>query len=138
MLFKIVIKSKYYGIFFFLQAFSSVGFVYIRDHGIDEEIIKSAMEASKNYFLLPQAKKVAFPRDPVIQQGYVAPGREIFDQKEDGSKVNSVTVLSGNAVKLRTDGASRARKKNTLFTSVSRTPYNEGFFQSSWGGGRSS
>ena len=45
------------------------------------------MESSLGYFLLPQEVKEAFPREPDVQQGYVAPGREIFDQKEDGTKV---------------------------------------------------
>jgi len=63
------------------RAFSSVGFIYIKDHGIDEKLIEKSMEASKNYFQLPQDVKESFPRDPLVQQGYVAPGREIFDQK---------------------------------------------------------
>ena len=53
------------------EAFSLVGFVYIRDHGIKDDLIKSAMEASKEYFLMPTEVKEAFPRDPAIQQGYV-------------------------------------------------------------------
>ena len=43
-------------------AFSSVGFIYIKDHGIDEKLIEKSMEASKNYFLLPQDVKESFPR----------------------------------------------------------------------------
>ena len=80
------------------DAFSNVGFVYIKDHGIDENLIQKSMEASRNYFLLPQKIKEAFPRQPSIQQGYVAPGREIFDQKEDGSKVKQIILLG--AIKL--------------------------------------
>ena len=53
------------------EAFSLVGFVYIRDHGIKDDLIKSAMEASQQYFLMPTEVKEAFPRDPDIQQGYV-------------------------------------------------------------------
>ena len=68
------------------EAFSQVGFVYIREHGINPDLIKRAMDASKQYFLMPSEAKEAFPRDPTIQQGYVSPGREIFDQKEDGTK----------------------------------------------------
>ena len=44
------------------RAFSSVGFIYIKDHGIDEKLIEKSMEASKNYFLLPQDVKESFPR----------------------------------------------------------------------------
>lgn len=76
------------------HAFSSVGFVYIRDHGISQDLITEAMQASKEYFLLPSQVKEAFPRDPQIQQGYVAPGREIFDQKEDGTKVANFSETS--------------------------------------------
>ena len=51
------------------EAFSKVGFVYIRDHGISQEVIKNAMEASKQYFMMPaEAKK---ERDFNVQQGYV-------------------------------------------------------------------
>lgn len=51
------------------KAFSSVGFVYIRDHGISQDLIKQAMEASKEYFSLPAKVKEAFPRQPTVQQG---------------------------------------------------------------------
>ena len=44
------------------RAFSSVGFIYIKDHGIDEKLIEKSMEASKNYFQLPQDVKESFPR----------------------------------------------------------------------------
>ena len=53
------------------EAFSKVGFVYIRDHGISPQLIEGAMDASKQYFLMPTEAKQAFPRDPAIQQGYV-------------------------------------------------------------------
>ena len=69
------------------EALSSVGFVFIRDHGIDQDLIEEAMKASKEFFHLPKKVKEAIPRDPKVQQGYVAPGREIFDQNEEGSKV---------------------------------------------------
>ena len=52
------------------------------------------MESSLGYFLLPQEVKEAFPREPDVQQGYVAPGREIFDQKEDGTKVAKIVLSS--------------------------------------------
>jgi len=88
------------------RAFSLVGFVYIRDHGIHEDLIRKAMEASKKYFNMPTEVKEAFPRDPKIQQGYVSPGREIFDQKEDGTKATheereafEVTRINGENAK---------------------------------------
>ena len=48
------------------RAFSSVGFIYIKDHGIDEKLIEKSMEASKNYFLLPQDVKESFPRLEIV------------------------------------------------------------------------
>ena len=51
------------------EAFSNVGFAYIRDHGISPEVIKNAMETSKQYFMMPaEAKK---ERDIDVHQGYV-------------------------------------------------------------------
>ena len=50
------------------EAFSQVGFIYIRDHGISPQLINRAMDASKQYFLMPIEAKEAFPRDPAIQQ----------------------------------------------------------------------
>ena len=68
------------------ESFSKVGFAYILDHGVDKKLIKSAMAASRDFFKLDREIKEAIPRHPDVQQGYVAPGREIFDQKEDGTK----------------------------------------------------
>ena len=51
------------------EAFSKVGFVYIRDHGISPELIKNAMEVSKQFFMMPaEAKK---ERNSTAHQGYV-------------------------------------------------------------------
>ena len=70
------------------KAFASVGFAYIKNHGVEETLIGEAMKASEAFFLLSSEAKEAIPRDPDVQQGYVAPGREIFDQKEDGTKAS--------------------------------------------------
>ena len=51
------------------EAFSKVGFVYIRDHGINPEVIKNAMETSKQYFMMPVEAKNE--RNFDVHQGYV-------------------------------------------------------------------
>ena len=68
------------------KAFSSVGFVFISDHGINENLIQTAMQKSLDFFALPSAVKESLSCDPQLDQSYVAPGKEIFDQNEDGSK----------------------------------------------------
>jgi len=110
------------------RAFSSVGFIYIKDHGIDEKLIEKSMEASKNYFQLPQDVKESFPRDPLVQQGYVAPGREIFDQKEDGSKAVhevreafEVTRISGPDAKFPDNEAPELRPCLTKLAQETKT-----------------
>ena len=47
-----------------------------------------AMKASKDFFSLPQEAKDATLKIPPVEQGYVKPGQEIFDAKEDWKKVN--------------------------------------------------
>jgi isopenicillin N synthase-like dioxygenase len=76
------------------DAFKSVGFAYIINHGINTDLINKAMTSSNTYFSLSAEVKEAFPREPDVQQGYVAPGREIFDQKEDGTKVHNFDNLA--------------------------------------------
>ena len=68
------------------KAFSSVGFLFIRDHGINQNLIAKAMKTSKDFFMLPSEVKESLTCDPQMDQSYVGPGKEIFDQNEDGSK----------------------------------------------------
>ena len=72
------------------------------------------MESSLGYFLLPQEVKEAFPREPDVQQGYVAPGREIFDQKEDGTKVAKKYTYSHH---------------NRTYTSFAKCPLFNGYLE---------
>jgi len=34
------------------EAFEDIGFVFVKNHGVDEEMINDAREASKDYFLV--------------------------------------------------------------------------------------
>ena len=46
------------------------------------------MKASKDFFSLPQEAKDETLKIPPVEQGYVKPGQEIFDAKEDWKKVH--------------------------------------------------
>ena len=62
------------------KAFSSVGFVFISDHGIDDNLIQKAMQNSLDFFALPLNVKESLTCDPQSDQSYVAPGKEILGQ----------------------------------------------------------
>ena len=63
------------------KAFETIGFVYIKGHGVSKEVISKSMETSKDFFRLPLEKKRQILRDPEIQQGYVEAGQELFNSK---------------------------------------------------------
>ena len=62
------------------KAFSSVGFVFISDHGIDDNLIQKAMQNSLDFFALPLNVKESITCNPQSDQSYVAPGKEILGQ----------------------------------------------------------
>jgi len=63
--------------------FEEIGFMYIINHGISEQIITDAMEASMAFFKLEESIKNKTSKGSEYQ-GWVEQGREIFDQDEDG------------------------------------------------------
>ena len=65
------------------KSLRTIGFVYLLNHGIDEETIIQAMEASAEYFKLDDTIKKAdtIGHGPEFQ-GWVSQGREVFDQDE--------------------------------------------------------
>lgn len=72
------------------DAFSKLGFVYIRDHGIDDDVISGAFETSKEFFLLPSEEKFRTKKATGPDQGYVQRGQEIFDASKDAEKVAGI------------------------------------------------
>ena len=73
----------------FYKAFSQIGFIYLTNHGVDSELIKATFNTSKTFFGMSSDNKLQVSSSETTQQGYVRPGMEIFDQSEDGVKVNS-------------------------------------------------
>jgi isopenicillin N synthase-like dioxygenase len=71
----------------FRDSFSKIGFAYISNHGIDPRVIDQAFQASKSFFDLPQEVKEKSVKTTSAERGYVRPGQEIFDAKEDWTQV---------------------------------------------------
>ncbi|KIW90262.1 uncharacterized protein Z519_08906 [Cladophialophora bantiana CBS 173.52] len=69
------------------EAFRDVGFAYIKNHGLPQELLDQAFEWSSKFFALPQADKDKAPHPPYgwWHRGYSGIGREkvvqmVFDQ----------------------------------------------------------
>ncbi|KIW77745.1 hypothetical protein Z517_07578 [Fonsecaea pedrosoi CBS 271.37] len=69
------------------QAFRDVGFAYIKNHGVPQELVDRAFDWSSKFFALPQADKDKAPHPPYgwWHRGYSGVGREkvvqmVFDQ----------------------------------------------------------
>ncbi|TLD24218.1 hypothetical protein PspLS_06327 [Pyricularia sp. CBS 133598] len=62
-----------------------VGFVYLVNHGIDQNLLTEAFAWSEKFFDLPMEKKMLVPHPPgfLIHRGYSWPGLEKVSQKED-------------------------------------------------------
>ena len=62
------------------EAFTTVGFVYVKNHGVPESEISGLFKVAKNFFDLPQEKKNKFARTSTSNNhGYVALGVETID-----------------------------------------------------------
>ncbi|KAF6235478.1 hypothetical protein HO173_006161 [Letharia columbiana] len=59
-------------------AFRSVGFLYVSNHGIDQDKVDECFQWSKRFFALSESKKnlIRRPPDKSIYRGYVGVGRE--------------------------------------------------------------
>jgi len=65
-------------------AFDKIGFVYLRGHGIPNDVIEDAMKISKKFFELEERKKSIISRpSPLARDGWVAPGRETFVKDDE-------------------------------------------------------
>ncbi|KAL4895259.1 hypothetical protein BDV59DRAFT_199935 [Aspergillus ambiguus] len=64
------------------HAFKYVGFAYIKNHGVSQELIDEAFEWSRKFFALPQKDKEKAPHPPEgwYHRGYSGIGREKVSQ----------------------------------------------------------
>jgi len=66
------------------SAFQETGFAYLVNHGIQPLLVQQAMSKSLDFFSLDEGVKEKMSKGPEYQ-GWVAQGREIFDQDEGGN-----------------------------------------------------
>merc|ERR1711915_229615 len=60
-------------------AFADIGFLYLKGHGLNMDLVENSFSASSKFFALDESIKLGYPRDPEKQQGYVAVDREKLD-----------------------------------------------------------
>ena len=58
----------------------NIGFLYINNHGIPQEVIDNAMKTSYEFFQMDNDAKNVMKKGPEYQ-GWVAQGREIFEKE---------------------------------------------------------
>jgi len=71
-----------------VSAFKEVGFVYLRDHGIDDKVVTNTFAQSKHFFDMSfeQKAKLAWD-DPRSNRGYVQQGRERVTQSTNAEEI---------------------------------------------------
>lgn len=98
-------------------AFADIGFLYLKGHGLNMDLVENAFSASSKFFALDESIKLGYPRNPEKQQGYVAIDREKLDpdankhelresydvKRVDGLFPNEVVPEMQPAVKALTD-----------------------------------
>ncbi|KAF9006520.1 hypothetical protein BDQ17DRAFT_1239196 [Cyathus striatus] len=71
-----------------VSAFKDSGFIYLANHGIPSETVKTAFMKSKEFFALPQHVKDSLAwEDPRSNRGYVKIGRERVTQSADLAEI---------------------------------------------------
>jgi len=64
------------------DGFGTWGFLYIKGHGIPQDLIDKAFTGSKEFFMQPSDKKEKCMRGAGISEGYLPPKGEIFDENK--------------------------------------------------------
>jgi len=85
------------------ECFHDIGFVYVKNHGISEDVIRDAMQASIDFFNLEEEEK-SVSRKGSEYQGWVEQGREIFDQDEDGKVAELEVRETYDMMNISSDG----------------------------------
>ncbi|KAI6601305.1 hypothetical protein MCOR06_000388 [Pyricularia oryzae] len=75
-----------------------VGFVYVVNHGIEQNLLTEAFAWSKKLFDLPMEKKMLVPHPPgfLIHRGYSWPGLEKVSQQEDLTNSSDPATATAN------------------------------------------
>ncbi|XP_066540741.1 uncharacterized protein [Hoplias malabaricus] len=77
-------------------AFTEVGFVYLKNTGIDEQEVDHVMTTSKTFFLLSEEKKMLFSRGnfPNSNHGWVSVERENLNPRRPGDLKEAFNISS--------------------------------------------
>ena len=76
-----------------LNAFTTIGFCTIINHGISSELISNTFQVSKNFFDLPLDVKLKYKYlSPKSNRGYIPYGMETHDKTYDSCSDSSLTI----------------------------------------------
>jgi len=78
--------------------FRTWGFLYIKGHGIPQQLIDNSFKDSKEFFLKPNDTKMKCKRGPGISLGYLPPQGEIFDETRPNDLKECFDFLPSSAV----------------------------------------
>jgi len=71
-----------------VKAFKDIGFMYISNHPIDQNVIDKVFQESSDFFALPDSIKDQLAwRDPKANRGYVKQGRELVTNSTDPDEI---------------------------------------------------
>lgn len=93
----------------FTDALKEVGFLVLKNHPINNQLIKKAYEVSEKFFLQPLAYKKKWINQKIKQSGFIPFGTEhakdynLFDLKEFWQVVNDFTSLNAPVQNIWTD-----------------------------------
>ncbi|KAI5616514.1 hypothetical protein C0J50_23938, partial [Silurus asotus] len=78
------------------KAFTEVGFVYLKNTGIDQKEVDHVMDISKKFFLLPEEEKKPFSRGSYanVNHGWVSLERESLNPKRPGDLKEAFNIVS--------------------------------------------
>lgn len=79
------------------DAFCTMGFVYLKNHGVDRDTVEECFSWSKKFFDLPPKTKMLAPHPPggSHHRGYSAPGVEKVSQGAyDANELNKLREVS--------------------------------------------
>lgn len=95
------------------SSFGTWGFLYIKGHGIPENLISQSFHESELFFKLPQDSKQKYRRPQDVGYGYVAPDAEVFDKikpndlKEAFDLIPNCQVIESLSNEVPIDGVTR-------------------------------
>ncbi|XP_035693089.1 2-oxoglutarate-Fe(II) type oxidoreductase ppzD-like isoform X4 [Branchiostoma floridae] len=80
-----------------VQAFSTVGFVYLCNHGIPAALVSRTFEIADKFFALPEEVKTKFSRPPDKSHGWVCLERERVTMERPGDLKEAFNVRPPHA-----------------------------------------